>query len=71
MFSNLPMLGAIILTVGLQITVIYVPALNPVFHTRPLPLLDLVVCLLLSSLVLFAVEIEKWLVRRDLIYRNA
>jgi Ca2+-transporting ATPase len=71
LLSNLPMLGAIILTVGLQMAVIYVPALNPVFHTRPLPLLDLVVCLLLSSLVLFAVEIEKWLVRRDLIYRNA
>lgn len=71
LFSNLPMLGAIILTVGLQMAVIYVPALNPVFHTRPLPMLDLVVCLLLSSLVLFAVEIEKWLARRDLIYRNA
>jgi Ca2+-transporting ATPase len=70
LFSNLPMLGAVILTVGLQLAVIYVPALNPVFHTQPLPMFDLVVCLLLSSLVLFAVEIEKWLVRRGLIYRN-
>ena len=70
LFSNLPMLGAIILTVGLQMAVIYVPALNPVFHTHPLPMLDLVICVLLSSLVLFAVEIEKWLVRRELIYQN-
>jgi Ca2+-transporting ATPase len=70
LFSNLPMLGAVILTVGLQMAVIYVPALNPIFHTQPLPLFDLVVCLMLSSLVLFAIEIEKWLVRRDLIYRN-
>ncbi len=28
----------------------------------------LVICLLLSSLVLFAVEFEKWLVRKGLIY---
>jgi len=70
LFNNLPMLGAVTLTMLLQMAVIYVPALNAVFHTRPLPVFDLVVCLLLSSLVLFAVEIEKWLVRRDLIYKN-
>ena len=70
LFSNLPMLGAVILTVGLQMAVIYVPALNSIFHTQPLPMFDLAVCLLLSSLVLFAVEIEKWLVRRDMIYKN-
>jgi len=70
LFSNLPMLGAVILTMLLQMAVIYVPALNAVFHTHPLPMFDLVVCLVLSSLVLFAVEIEKWLVRRDLIYKN-
>jgi len=52
----------------LQMAVIYVPALNAVFHTHPLPMFDLVICLVLSSLVLFAVEIEKWLVRRGLIY---
>ena len=70
LFSNLPMLGAVVLTVLLQMAVIYVPALNSVFHTQPLPMFDLAVCLLLSSLVLFAVEIEKWLVRHDLIYKN-
>ena len=71
LFSNLPMLGAVILTVLLQMAVIYVPALNPVFHTQPLPMFDLAVCLVLSSLVLFAVEIEKWLVRRGILYRNS
>ena len=45
LFSNLPMLGAVVLTVLLQMAVIYVPALNPVFHTQPLPMFDLVVCL--------------------------
>ena len=69
--SNLPMLGAVIVTILLQLAVIYVPALNTVFHTQALPLFDLMVCLMLSSLVLFAVEIEKWLVRRGLIYVHA
>jgi len=45
-----------------------VPQLNPIFHTQPLPLADLLVCLGLSSLVLVAVEMEKWLVRRGRLY---
>jgi Ca2+-transporting ATPase len=71
LFTNLPMLGAVSLTLLLQLAVIYVPALNDIFYTQPLPLFDLVVCLALSSLVLFAVEIEKWLVRRGVIYRES
>ena len=70
LLSNLPMLGALLLTLLLQLSVIYTPALNPIFHTAPLPLFDLIVCLLLSSLVLVAVELEKWLVRRGYIYRD-
>jgi Ca2+-transporting ATPase len=66
--SNLPMLGAVLLTVGLQLAVIYVPALNPIFKTQPLPLFDLAVCFALSSLVLVAVEVEKALVRRGRLY---
>ena len=69
LFSNLPMLGAVILTLLLQMAVIYTPALNTIFHTQPLPMFDLAVCLVLSSLVLVAVEIEKWLVRRGIIYK--
>ena len=61
--TNPAMLGAVLLTVGLQLAVIYVPFLNPIFHTQPLPLADLLVCFALGSLVLFAVELEKWLVR--------
>jgi Ca2+-transporting ATPase len=71
LFSNLPMLGAVILTLLLQMGVIYVPALNTIFHTQPLPMFDLAVCLVLSSLVLVAVEIEKWLVRRGILYKNS
>ena len=68
LFTNLPMLGAVALTVLLQLAVIYVPALNPIFKTQPLPLFDLAVCFALSSLVLVAVEIEKTLVRRGHLY---
>ena len=70
LLSNKPMLGAVITTLLLQLMVIYVPVFNTVFHTHPLPLFDLVACLLLSSLVLIAVEIEKWLCRRGMIYRT-
>jgi len=66
--SNLPLLGALLLTVGLQLAVIYVPVLNSIFKTQPLPLLDLAVCFAVSSLVLVAVEIEKMLVRRGRLY---
>ena len=69
-FTNLPMLGAVILTLLLQMAVIYTPALNSIFYTEPLPVFDLAVCLVLSSLVLFVIEIEKWLVRRGVIYRD-
>ncbi len=66
--SNLPMLGAVLLTVALQLAVIYTPALNAVFKTQPLPLSDLLLCFGLSSLVMFAVEFEKWLIRRGRLY---
>ncbi len=69
-FSNLPMLAAVLFTLLLQLAVIYLPALNSIFYTQPLPMFDLAVCLALSSLVLFAVEIEKWLVRRGIIYKK-
>ncbi len=68
--SNLPLLGAVLLTVGLQMAVIYVPVFNPIFKTQPLPLFDLAVCFAVSSLVLFAVEIEKALVRRGWLYQG-
>ena len=66
--SNPAMLGAVLLTLLLQLAVIYVPVFNPIFHTQPLPLLDLLMCLGLSSLVLVAVELEKWQVRRGRLY---
>jgi Ca2+-transporting ATPase len=62
--SNRLLLGAVLLTFGLQLLLIYVPALNVVFHTAPLALTELLVCIAVASLVFVAVEIEKALRRR-------
>jgi Ca2+-transporting ATPase len=66
--SNAPLLVAVLATYLLQLAVIYVPALNPVFKTEPLDLDELLFCTFAPSLVLFAVEFEKWLVRRRWLY---
>lgn len=71
LWSNRPLLGAVALTFLLQLAVIYVPAFNPVFKTAPLSAGELLACLGLSSVVFFAVEFEKWLVRRGRLYREA
>jgi Ca2+-transporting ATPase len=68
-FSNLPLLGATMLTFALQMAVLYLPVLQPIFKTEALSLDELLLCLALSSVVFIAVEIEKWLRRRDWIYR--
>lgn len=62
-FSNRPLLGAIALTVMLQLAVVYVPFLNPIFNTEPLTTEELLFTLAVSFVVFFAVEIEK-LIRR-------
>jgi Ca2+-transporting ATPase len=69
--TNLPMLGAVLFALSLQLAVIYVPALNPIFKTQPLPAFDLAACLAVSSLVLVAVEVEKALVRRRWLYSES
>ena len=62
--SNRPLLGAVLLTAGLQLTVVYVPALNTLFRTTPLPLPDLMLALAAAMLILGVVEMEKWVRRR-------
>ena len=64
LFSNKPLLGAVLLTFALQMATIYVPVLNPIFRTAPLTAGELAVTLMLSSIVFIAVEIEKWWFRR-------
>ncbi|HJV68422.1 cation-translocating P-type ATPase [Ideonella sp.] len=62
--SNLPLLGAVLLTLALQLATIYLPWLQPVFHTHALSATELALCIGLSAVVFVAVEIEKWWRRR-------
>jgi Ca2+-transporting ATPase len=62
--SNPPLLGAVLLTLGLQVAVVYMPPLQRVLKTTPLAPSQFALCIAVSGLVLVAVEIEKWL-RRD------
>ncbi|MGQ9707671.1 MAG: cation-translocating P-type ATPase [bacterium] len=62
-FKNRVLVATFLLTLTLQIAVIYLPFLQAVFKTFPLSVRDLTVSLGLSSLLFWAVELEK-LVRR-------
>jgi len=68
--SNLPLLGAVTLTVALQLAVIYLPGLQSVFKTAPLTGTELLLCFAFAGVVLIAVEAEKWLVRRGWLYTS-
>lgn len=65
-FDNKPLLLAVTGTIGLQLAVIYVPALNSYFHTEPLTAIELVLAFAISSVVLLVVELEKTVKRRKL-----
>ncbi|MBC8085313.1 MAG: cation-transporting P-type ATPase, partial [Hymenobacter sp.] len=64
LWSNKPMLGALGLTFGLQLLVIYVPFFNNLFSTQPLTWAELGITLAASSLVFWAVELAKLIRRR-------
>jgi len=63
LLTNLPLLGAVVLTLLLQLAVVYVPAMNRVFRTDALSATHLSLCIASGVAVFGIVEIEKW-VRR-------
>ncbi len=62
--SNKALLGAVLLTFGLQLAVVYAPFLQGVFKTISLSLPELIISLGLSTIVFWGVELEKWFTRR-------
>lgn len=66
LMSNKWLLGAVLFSFLAQMATIYVPFLNPVFKTEPLTLKELLITLILSSIVFVAVEMEKFLKRKNI-----
>ncbi len=64
-FSNKPLIGAVLLTFALQMATIYVPFLQPIFKTEALTFGELAFALAMSSVVFIAVEIGKCFKRRS------
>jgi Ca2+-transporting ATPase len=64
LFSNRAMVWAVGLTTILQFAVVYVPFLQPWFGTVALPLREILICLALSTSLLWFVELQKWFTRR-------
>jgi Ca2+-transporting ATPase len=64
LLSNKPLLAAALLIVGLQLIIIYAPFLRGLFNVAPLTAGELALAVVASSLVLWAIELEKWLLRR-------
>ena len=58
-FSNKPILGAVLLVFVLQLAAVYLPFFNLIFYTEPMSLEELLIVLAASPLTLFAVEAEK------------
>ena len=59
MFSNPRLLGAVALSLVLQVAVVHVPVLNDAFGTAPLSVMQWAGCVLLASAVLWAEELKK------------
>ena len=59
LFSNKAMLGAVVLTFALQIAVLSVPWLQGFLQTQPLTSQELLLCLGVSTVGFFAVELQK------------
>jgi Ca2+-transporting ATPase len=64
LLSNPLLAGAVVLTIALQLALIYMPAARAVFSTLPLSVADLGLCAGAGAVIVLAVECEKWVIRR-------
>ena len=63
--TNTPLAAAVAFTVLVQLAIIYLPPLQPIFETEALSPVELGVMLAASTLAFIGVEIEKWLFRHQ------
>ena len=64
LLSNKPLLAAVYSTVLLQFALIYLPAMQKIFHTVALSAIDIAVTLAVATALFGAVELEKWMSHR-------
>ena len=64
-FSNPLLFGAVIVTILLQFVVTYFSFFHPIFHTENLSIAELMIVISASSIVFFAVEIEKRVFKKN------
>ncbi|MBK7123899.1 MAG: cation-translocating P-type ATPase [Chitinophagaceae bacterium] len=69
-FSNKPLIGAVLIAFLLQFMITYTPLLQPVFKTESLTLFEFLIVGAASSIVFFAVELEKIITGRRLRKHN-
>ena len=69
-FSNPFLLWTVVVSVVLQLAIIYFPPLQEIFHTEALTLIELLVAFLLSGVVFWAVELEKFILRKQWLVYN-
>ena len=62
--TNTPLAAAVAGTVAIQLAIIYLPLLQPIFVTQALSAVELAVVAVASTLAFAAVEVEKWVLRR-------
>lgn len=60
LFSNPFLFGTVVVSIAVQMAIIYQPVLQRIFHTQPLSFLELALTCVVSTLVFWGVEIEKW-----------
>ncbi|GAB2699398.1 ATPase [Hymenobacter frigidus] len=64
LLSNKPLLGAVALTAALHLMILYTPFFNDLFSTQPLTWTELGLTVVVSSVVFWAVELQKLISRR-------
>ena len=62
--TNMPLLIVVVVTALIQLALIYVPVLQPIFETTALSPSELALVLVVAPIPFIAVEIEKWFRRR-------
>lgn len=63
-FRNRMLLITVVITLFLQLALVYVPFLQDIFNTSPLSVSELLICFGAAALVFHLVELEKWIRQR-------